>query len=339
MRDEARSLCALSSLIPPPSSLCYTALALGGWGVLGRDFLSIADFSPDEIRLLLDAAVRLKARGRPELLTGRTLAMIFEKPSLRTRVSFQVAMQDLGGHAIYLSQEEVGLGVREPVKDIARVLSRYVDVIAARTYEHATVIELAEYADVPVINALSDEEHPCQALADLLTITEKFGDVRGVRIAYIGDGNNVLRSLLVCGAMLGARLTMATPEGYEPPGTVLEAAAVYAHESGGEVRLVRDPQEAADGADVIYTDVWTSMGQDAERGRRERDFARYQVDLALVARAAPHAVIMHDLPAHRGEEILDEVIESHQSVIFDQAENRLHAQRALLAMILAQPDV
>jgi ornithine carbamoyltransferase len=307
--------------------------------LLGRDFISIADYTPDEIRLLLDAAVKLKQRGRPELLTGRTLAMIFEKPSLRTRVSFQVAMTDLGGHAIYLSQEEVGLGVREPVKDIARVLSRYVDVIAARTYLHETVTELAEFASVPVINALSDEEHPCQALADLLTIHERFGGVKGVRIAYIGDGNNVLRSLLIGGAMLGAHVTMATPEGYEPPGTVLEAAAVAGHDSGGSLRLVREPAEAAADADVVYTDVWTSMGQDAERARRQRDFARYQVDLALVAKASPRAVIMHDLPAHRGEEILDEAIESPRSVVFDQAENRLHAQRALLAMLLAQPEL
>ena len=321
----------------PPS--CYTALALGGWDLLGRDFISIADYTPDELRLLLDVAVKLKQRGRPELLTGRTLAMIFEKPSLRTRVSFQVAMTDLGGHAIYLSQEEVGLGVREPVKDIARVLSRYADVIAARTYLHDTVVELAEYADVPVINALTDEEHPCQALADLLTIHETFGAVAGVRIAYIGDGNNVLRSLLIGGAMLGAHLTMATPEGYEPPGTVLEAAAVAGHASGGSIRLVRDPDEAATGADVIYTDVWTSMGQDAERNRRQRDFARYRVDLALMAKASPRAVIMHDLPAHRGEEILDEAIESPQSIVFDQAANRLHAQRALLAMLLAQPEL
>jgi len=235
--------------------------------------------------------------------------------------------------------EEVGLGVREPVKDIARVLGRYVDVIAARTYLHATVVELAEYASVPVINALSDEEHPCQALADLLTIHERFGGVSGVRIAYVGDGNNVLRSLLLAAAMQGARVTMATPAGYEPPGTLLESAVAAAHESGGEVRLLREPEEAVSGADVIYTDVWTSMGQDAERGRRQRDFARYQVDSALVRCASPHAVIMHDLPAHRGEEILDEVIESPQSAIFDQAENRLHAQRALLAMVLAQPDL
>jgi ornithine carbamoyltransferase len=303
--------------------------------VLGRDFVAIADFTPEEIERILDTAVRLKTRGRPELLTGRTLAMIFEKPSLRTRVSFQVAMTDLGGHAIYLSQEEVGLGVREPVKDIARVLSRYADVIAARTYAHATVRELADHASVPVINALSDEEHPCQALADLLTIRERFGGVKGVAIGYIGDGNNVARSLVLSAAMLGARITMATPPGYEPPGDLLEAAAGYAHRSGGEVRIVRAPEEAAAGADVVYTDVWTSMGQDSERNRRQRDFAGYQVSLELMRYAAPHAVIMHDLPAHRGEEILDEAIESPQAVVFDQAENRLHAQRALLALLLA----
>lgn len=307
--------------------------------MLGRDFIAIADFTPDEIRSLLDAAVKLKARGRPELLTGRTLALVFEKPSLRTRVSFQVAMSDLGGHTIYLSQEEVGLGVREPVQDVARVLSRYVDIIAARTYAHETVIQLAEHASVPVINALTDMEHPCQALADLLTIQEKFGTVQGVRIGYVGDGNNVACSLLLAGVMLGASVTLATPVGYEPPGDLLEAATGYAQDGGGAVRIVRAPTEAVAGVDVVYTDVWTSMGQDTERTRRTRDFAGYQVDLALMRNAAPHAVIMHDLPAHRGEEILDEAIESPQSVIFDQAENRLHAQRALLAKLLADPDL
>lgn len=306
--------------------------------MLGRDFISIADFSPDEIRLVLDTAVRLKARGRPELLTGRTLAILFEKPSLRTRVSFQVAMTDLGGHAIYLSQEEVGLGVREPVKDVARVLSRYVDAIAARTFLHSTVVELAEHADKPVINALTDEEHPCQALADLLTIHERFGGVAGVRIAYIGDGNNVARSLLLSAAMLGARITLATPAGYDPPGDVIESAAGYADGRGGAVRIVRAPEEAALDADVLYTDVWTSMGQDNERNRRQRDFAGYSLDTPLLDHAAPGAVIMHDLPAHRGEEITDAAMESPRSVIFDQAENRLHAQRALLALLLAEPN-
>lgn len=307
--------------------------------MLGRDFLSIADCTPAEIQQLLETAVRLKARGRPELLTGRTLAMIFEKPSLRTRVSFQVAMTDLGGHAIYLSQEEVGLGVREPVKDVARVLGRYVDVIAARTFAHATVVELAEHADVPVINALSDQEHPCQALADLLTIHERFGGVAGVRIAYIGDGNNVATSLLYSAAMLGARITLAAPVGYEPPGDALEMARGWADQSGGEVRVVREPAEAAAGADVLYTDVWTSMGQDNERVRRKRDFAGYAVDLPLLAQAGPNAIIMHDLPAHRGEEIDDAAIESPRSAIFDQAENRLHAQRALLAILVAGAEL
>jgi ornithine carbamoyltransferase len=307
--------------------------------VLGRDFISIADFKPEEIRRILDTAVKLKARGRPELLTGRTLAMIFEKPSLRTRVSFQVAMTDLGGHAIYLSQEEVGLGAREPVKDVARVLSRFVDVIVARTYLHSTILDLAEYATVPVINALSDVEHPCQALADLLTIHERFGAVSGVHIAYVGDGNNVASSLLLSAAMLGACTTLAVPAGYEPPGDLLEAAAGYAHAAGGEVRLLREPAEAVANADVVYTDVWTSMGQDNERVRRQRDFQGYTVDLALMRHARPEAVIMHDLPAHRGEEITDDAIESPRSVVFDQAENRLHAQRALVALILADPEL
>lgn len=305
--------------------------------MLGRDFISIADFSAEEIRQIIETAVRLKQRGRPELLTGRTLALIFEKPSLRTRVSFQVAMTDLGGHAIYLSQEEVGLGVREPVKDVARVLSRYVDVIAARTYAHQTVVDLAQYANVPVINALSDMEHPCQALADMLTVRERFGRTEGIRIAYIGDGNNVACSLLLTAAMLGACITLATPPGYEPPGDLLEAAAGHGAHTGGSVRIVREPLEAVQGADVVYTDVWTSMGQDNERTRRQRDFAGYQVNLDLLKAAESHTVVMHDLPAHRGEEIVDEAIESPNSVIFDQAENRLHAQRALLALLLAEP--
>jgi ornithine carbamoyltransferase len=300
----------------------------------GRDFLSLTDITPAELRLVIDTAMRLKRDGHGSLLPGRALALVFEKPSLRTRVSFERAMQQLGGHAIYLSQAEVGFGVREPVKDIARVLSQYVDAIAARTFAQSTIEELARYADVPVINALSDEEHPCQALADVLTIQERFGTVAGVRVAYIGDGNNVARSLMLAVAMLGGRITLACPAGYEPPGHVLEAARGYAHASGGEVCIVRQPQEAVRGADVVYTDVWTSMGQEDERFRRQRDFVGYQVSLALMQGAAPHAVIMHDLPAHRGEEILDEAIESPQSIVFQQAGNRLHAQKALLALIL-----
>jgi ornithine carbamoyltransferase len=307
--------------------------------VLGRDFIAIADFTPDDLRLMLDTAIRLKRRGRPELLTGRTLALVFEKPSLRTRVSFEVAMTDLGGHAIYLSQEEVGLGVREPVKDVARVLSRFVDVIAARTYLHTTVEELADHSVVPVINALSDREHPCQALADLLTVHERFGGIDGVTIAYIGDGNNVANSLLLGAAMLGANVTLASPPGYEPAGDLMEAAGGYAGSLGRTVRIVREPSEAVVEADVVYTDVWTSMGQDNERIRRQQDFAGYTVDSRLMQGARTSAIIMHDLPAHRGEEITDEAIESPRSVVFDQAENRLHAQRGLLALLLAAPEL
>jgi ornithine carbamoyltransferase len=300
----------------------------------GRDFLTLADISPDELQLVIETAVRLKRDGCAGLLAGRALALVFEKPSLRTRVSFERAMQQMGGSAIYLSQAEVGIGVREPVKDIARVLNEYVDAIAARTFEQHTITELARYAEVPVINALSDEEHPCQALADVLTIHEQFGTVRGIRIAYIGDGNNVACSLMLASAMLGAHITLASPPGYEPPGDVMESAKGFAHQTGGSVRVVRDPAEAVDGVEVVYTDVWTSMGQEDERNRRQRDFAGYQVSLALMRGAASRAVIMHDLPAHRGEEILDEAMESPQSVVFKQAGNRLHAQKALLALIL-----
>ncbi len=300
----------------------------------GRDFLTLADLSPRELRLVIDTAVQLKGKGPSTILAGKALALVFEKPSLRTRVSFERGMQQLGGHAIYLSQNEVGMGVREPVKDIARVLNEYVDAIAARTFEQSTVIELAKFAEAPVINALSDEEHPCQALADVLTIHEHFGDVGGVKVAYVGDGNNVAISLMLAVAMLGGRIALACPAGYEPTGDALESAKGFAHENGGSVRVVREPLEAVTGADVVYTDVWTSMGQEAERNQRQRAFAGYQVSLALMQEAAPGAVIMHDLPAHRGEEILDEAIESPRSVIFQQAGNRLHAQKALLALIL-----
>jgi ornithine carbamoyltransferase len=302
--------------------------------LFGRSLLSLRDLTPDELRLVIDTAVRLKRDGAGGLLPGRALALVFEKPSLRTRVSFERAMQQLGGSAIYLSQAEVGIGVREPVKDIARVLSEYVDAIAARTFAQSTIVELDRYARVPVINALSDEEHPCQALADVLTIHERFGGVRDVRVAFIGDGNNVACSLMLAAAMLGARFVIASPPGYAPPGELLEAARGFADRSGGGVEVVREPRQAVVGANVVYTDVWTSMGQEDERSRRQRDFAGYQVSLSLLDDAAPDAVIMHDLPAHRGEEILDEAIESPRSIVFQQAGNRLHAQKALLALIL-----
>lgn len=300
----------------------------------GRDLLSIADLNADELAGLLTVAARLKRDGANSALHGQTLALLFEKPSLRTRVSFDVAMQQLGGHTVYLSQGEVGLGQREPVSDVARVLSRYVQAIAARTYTQGTLIALAEHAQVPVINALSDEQHPCQALADLLTIEERKGGVRGVRIAYIGDGNNVAASLAQGCTLAGAHFTIASPPGYRLPEDAILQSEGFARASGGSIRTLESPQEAVEGADVVYTDVWTSMGQEDSYERRLHAFSAYQVTQELMALARPDAIFMHDLPAHRGEETAAEVIDGPQSVVFDQAENRLHAQRAVLLLLL-----
>jgi ornithine carbamoyltransferase len=302
----------------------------------GRDLISIADMSPQDIQRVVNTALIMKS-GRPSsVLKGKTLALLFEKPSLRTRVSFDVAMHQLGGHAVYLSPAEVGLGEREPVADVARVLSRYVDAIAARTFKHETVEELARWADVPVINALSDGEHPCQALADLLTIYEKKGRWRGLVLSFVGDGNNVARSLMLGSALAGMDFRIASPQGYGISTELVDKAKSLAAASGAAVACVESPQEAVSGADVVYTDVWTSMGQEKERAERQRAFSGYQVNAELLALASPNAIVMHDLPAHRGEEIADEVIEGPQSVIFDQAENRLHAQKAVLSLILGE---
>ncbi|MHB8514336.1 MAG: ornithine carbamoyltransferase [Dehalococcoidia bacterium] len=300
----------------------------------GRDLLSIADLSPDELNRILQTALSLKRDGGgSRLLAGKTLALIFEKPSLRTRVSFDVAMQELGGHAVYLSQSEVGLGQREPVADVARVLSRYVDVIAARTYLHQTLLDLARHADVPVVNALSDEEHPCQALADLLTVLERFGTLRGVRLAYIGDGFNVAASLAEAAALAGVSFAIASPEGYRLPDATLRFVERTASDNGGRIDVCATPAEAVRGADVVYTDVWTSMGQEDSYAERKEAFAGYTVTAELLALAKPSAIFMHDLPAHRGDEVTEDVIEGAQSVVFDQAENRLHAQKAILALV------
>lgn len=300
----------------------------------GRDLISIADMSPHDIRRVVNTALIMKSGRSPSVLKGKTLALLFEKPSLRTRVSFDVAMHQLGGHAVYLSPAEVGLGEREPVADVARVLSRYVDAIAARTFKHETVEELARWADVPVINALSDGEHPCQALADLLTIYEKKGRWRGLVLAFVGDGNNVARSLMLGSALAGMDFRIASPQGYGISTELVDKAKSLAAASGVAVVCVESPQEAVSGADVVYTDVWMSMGQEKEQAERQRAFSGYQVNAELLALASPDAIVMHDLPAHRGEEIADEVIEGPQSVIFDQAENRLHAQKAVLSLIL-----
>jgi len=298
-----------------------------------RHLLSSADLSGEEIAFLLDIAYRLKQKPQ-RLLEGRQLALLFEKPSLRTRVSFQVAMRHLGGETIYLAPQEVGLGEREAIKDVSRVLSRYVDIVALRTFGQVIAEEYAEYSAIPVINALTNEEHPCQALADLLTVKEKFGDLKGVSIAFIGDGNNVAASLVLTATSLGMDMRMANPKGYSLPEWLISEASARADRFGGKLTLVTDPAEAVAGTQCVYTDVWTSMGQERESERRRIDFNGYQVNAALMAKAQPRALVMHDLPAHRGDEITDEVIESETSIIFDQAENRVWAQAAAVAFLL-----
>ena len=303
-----------------------------------RHFVSIADLDAAELRHLLDSAAELKARrsARDPLLRARTLAQIFEKPSLRTRLSFDVAMAELGGHCVYLSPQEVGLGRRESVADVARVVGRLVDAVVLRTYAHETIEEFARYSAVPVVNGLSDLSHPCQGLADVFTIRERKGDLRGVTVAYVGDGNNVLHSLMLAAAKSGATMRIATPAGYEPAQRYRDLADRAARESGGTLTLGADPIAAVQGADVVYTDVWTSMGQEQEYERRRRSFMGYQVNAELLRHAKPDAIVMHDLPAHRGEEITDEVLDGPQSAVFDQAENRLHTQKAILCWLLEE---
>jgi ornithine carbamoyltransferase len=303
-------------------------------------FLSLADLTPEEMRSLLELAVRLKdewraGKGRP-LLQGKTLGMLFQKPSLRTRVSFEMAMIHLGGHAMYLSPFEVQLGKRESIPDVARVLSRYVDAIMARVFSHADLVELAKYSRVPVINGLSDYSHPCQALADFLTIVEHKGwELRGRKLAFVGDGNNVATSLLFGAALTGMDFAIAGPRGYELHPGVWTLGQKLAAVSGNTLTATYDPHEAVADADVIYTDVWASMGQEEESEVRARAFRPYQVNQALVAEAKADVIVMHCLPAHRGEEITDEVCDGPHSVLWEQAGNRLHAQKAILVKLLA----
>jgi ornithine carbamoyltransferase len=304
----------------------------------GRDVLRISGWSGEELKTVLDLADDLKAlqRRREEhrLLPGRTVGMIFQKPSTRTRVSFEVGVAQLGGTALYLRADDLQLGRGETIKDTANVLSRYLDAIVIRTFAQADVEELAEHASVPVVNGLTDEAHPCQVLADLMTVRERLGRLSGVRIAYLGDGNNVCASLMTASAKLGLRFIAAVPPGYEPADDVVKIARRAAVQSGGTVELVHDPQQAARGADVVYTDVWTSMGQDEERSRRLKDLAGFGIDRELLGRAADEAIVLHCLPAHYGEEITEEVLYGPQSAVWDQAENRLHSQKALLALIV-----
>jgi|SRR3990170_2696402 len=304
-----------------------------------QDFLAISDHSSDEIRSLLELAVQLKKEctqgGNKPILKGKALAMVFQKPSLRTRVSFEMGMQHLGGHALYIGPQEIGLGQRESIADVARVLDGYVDGIMARVFAHRHVIELAKWADKPVINGLSDYNHPCQGLADALTIYEHYKyKVEGLKVVFIGDGNNVAVSLMHVCAKLGMHFTIANPPGYDITPGAVELGKHAAAVTGSRIELLHDPNEAVVDADVIYTDTWTSMGQEEEAKKRKADFQGYQVNTALLKKAKPTAIVMHCLPAHRGEEITDEVADGPQSRLFPQAHNRLHAQKALLATLL-----
>jgi ornithine carbamoyltransferase len=300
----------------------------------GRDCLTLAEFSPEEAGLILDEAAKIKALQKSRIpyrpLRGRTLAMVFQKPSNRTRVSFEVGMYQLGGHALHLLPQEIQMGKRETPSDTGRVLARYIDAIMVRTFDHKEVEELADAAEVPVINGLTDRHHPCQALADLLTVREEFGRLEGLKISYIGDGNNVAHSLAVACALTGASLTIAHPQGHAPDPAVIKLADTL----GAAPTLTEDPREAASGARVVYTDVWVSMGQEDEAEERKKRLAPYRVDEELMGLAERDAIFLHCLPAHRGEEVTAEVIDGPQSRVFDQAENRLHAQKALLYLLL-----
>jgi len=304
----------------------------------GRDFLSLHDWSRPELDQILTLAEELKLRRRSGLsdqpLAGKTVGLYFAKPSTRTRVSFEVGVQQLGGSALFLSAADLQLRRGETVADSARVLSRYLDGIVIRTFSHREVEEWAAYADVPVINGLTDQEHPCQVMADLLTIREKKGRLDGLRLAYVGDGNNMAHSLMDGCAKFGMHITVACPPGYEPSSEVVERAAAAEAESGGSVRVTTDPREAAEGADIVYTDVWASMGQEDEAEHRKAVFGPYQVNRALMNLAKPDAIFMHCLPAHRGEEVTAEILDGPQSVIFDEAENRLHAHKAIMALLI-----
>ena len=303
-----------------------------------KDFLAISDYSPAEVRDLLDLALKLKQeyfkKGNQPIFHGKVLGMIFQKPSLRTRVSFDMAMRHCGGDALYLSPSEIGLGKRESIADVARVLSGYVQALMARVFEHAHVLELAKWSSIPVVNGLSDYNHPCQGMADALTIVEKFGDAKGLNVTFVGDGNNVVVSLMHVAAKLGWNFTLASPEGYDLDPKAVDIAKKISAETGSKLSFLRDPHAAVKNAHVIYTDTWTSMGQEQETAKREQVFPPYQVNAKLVGEAEEDVIVMHCLPAHRNQELTDEVADGPHSVIFPQAHNRLHAQKAILARLL-----
>lgn len=303
-----------------------------------RHFLAISDLSSQETQDLLDLALRLKKeyfeKGNPPLFKGRVLGMIFQKPSLRTRVSFDMAMRHMDGDALYLSPSEIGLGKRESIADVARVLSGYVQILMARVFEHAHILELAKWSSIPVVNGLSDYNHPCQGMADALTVQEKFGKAKGLNVTFIGDGNNVAVSLMHVCAKLGWNFTLASPQGYDLDPQAIDVAKQIVKNTGSKLNFLRDPHEAVKGAQVIYTDTWTSMGQEEETAKREQVFPPYQVNAKLVGEADKDVIVMHCLPAHRNHELTDEVADGPHSVIFPQAHNRLHAQKAILARLL-----
>ena len=305
----------------------------------GKDLLSIHELTTEEVYKILDLAVDLKAKQKAgiehHLLKGKTLGMIFEKSSTRTRVSFEVGMYQLGGNALFLSSNDLQIGRGEPIKDTARVLSRYVDGIMIRTFSHDGIIELAQYADIPIINGLTDLLHPCQALTDLLTIREHKGELKGLKLAYVGDGNNMANSLMYGAAKVGMDIAIATPKGYEPNAKVIANAKADATLTGATVTVTNDIKTAVAAADVVYTDVWASMGQESEQKARLAIFKEYQVNQQLMDLAKNDAIVMHCLPAHRGEEITEDVLEGNQSVVFDEAENRLHVQKAIMALLMA----
>lgn len=335
-----KSYALKSPAMEPDSNQTLRAATLPNT-LAGRDLCSMRDLSAADVRLILDTAHAVKAR--PELywhaLAAKQLVMFFEKDSLRTRMTFETGINTLGGSAIFIDQKGSRLGARETLADVAHNLERWTDVIVLRTYSHETITEMAKYARVPVVNALSDTEHPCQALADVFTLEEHFGNLRGLRLAYVGDGNNVAHSLLLAAALTGADITVASPQGYGPSADSLAAAEAIAEAApadmpAGRVRCVTDPAEAVAGVDAIYTDQWASMGQENEVEQRQTIFASYQVNSRMMSLAAPHAVFMHCLPARRGSEVTDEVMDSAQSVVFDQAENRMHVQKAILLLLL-----
>jgi ornithine carbamoyltransferase len=322
----------IATTIPPgasPSTYAYRS-------VTGRDLISIQDFSADELRCALELATAMKARPADfrGILAGKQIVLFFEKPSLRTRLTFEAGINSLGGASFFVDQTQSHLGVREPLADVAHNLERWIDGIVLRTFSHETVTTMAHHASIPVINALSELEHPCQAMADMLTLQEHFGELRDARLAYVGDGNNMAHSLMLAAASLGMSISIGTPKGYEPNAEITAAACEIGERTGASVVVTNDPIEAVAGADAVYTDVWASMGQENEAADRSKIFAPFQVNQKLFSFAAQHALFMHCLPAHRGDEVTADVIDSPRSVVFDQAENRLHIQKSILVLLL-----